>query len=210
MQRKNIIAIAMSALALIVSFFSVYWSHLRSADIEVTTGEWGDAGYWDTKKFWLLLPVTFTNHGARTATVRKIALVLQTPDGKNSYLLESLYFQRIEGGKWVNESVPIPVAVPPGESVNKLVQFASSEQNPNEFEILQTTGSYPATLLMWTTASEKPDLREPLIFELSSQELEILKKVRAGGSGVARLYQSQWSRWRSQLLGDEDSQELLE
>ena len=212
MQKKDTITLAAAALALLVSLFSLYWSQLRSADIEVTTGEWVNSGYFDTtNNFWLTLPVTFTNHGARSATVRKIALIIQTPDGRKSYLLESSYFQRLAaGGGFVNESVPVPVAVPPGESVNKLVLFVSSAQNPSEFDIFETTGSYPATLLMWTAALETPDLRESLTFDLRSRELEILKSDRAGESGVARLYQSNTSRWRSQLLGKEDLQKLLE
>ena len=212
MHRKDLITIAISVLALTASLFTLYWSQLRSAEIEATTGEWVNTGYDDIyKNFWLVLPVTFTNQGARSATVRKIALLIQTPDEKKSYLLEPVYFQKLkEGGGFVNESIPIPVAVPARESVDKLVKFASSYKTPSEFEILETTGSYPAWLLMWTTTSGKPDLRERLRFELSSEELKILKKDRAGESSVARLYESRYIRWRAQSLKDEEIKKLLE
>jgi hypothetical protein len=210
--RKDIITISMSALALIVSLFSVYWSQFRSADIKAVSGEWANTGYFnESKVFWLALPVTFTNYGARTATVRKIALFIQTPDRKKSYLLESGSFQKIgESGDFVAESVPVPIAVPPGESVNKIVQFISSTKNPSEFEIVEIMGSYEAKLLGWTTTSEKPDLQEKLTFELGSDELATLKKDRAGEPGVGRFYQSQYSGYRAQSLGDEDIKNLLE
>ncbi len=210
MKLKTILPIGISIVALTLSGLSFYWSQLRGAVVEMAPGVLIRAGYFDNKALWLTLPLTITNGGAQIITVRKLALVVQSPDSSSLYLLEPLYYQRLaEKGGLIDESIPGPLAIHPGASVSKLVRFGVSETEPEEFKF-QQEGLYRVTVLAWTMASENPDIREKGTYDLSARDLKILEEDREGSPGVGYLYQQPMSRWKPGFLDSEETKILVE
>ena len=86
--------IVISLFALEVSFFSLIFSQLLPARIQVHLSEFvyvGDRG--GNLEFHLNL--TFTNSGAALGVVGKVALLIQPPGKSDGYLLQAEYFERL-------------------------------------------------------------------------------------------------------------------
>ncbi len=190
-----------SIVALIISFYSLYMAHMRPAKVDLIAGEHININYFEERNFGLTLPVNFSNSGASIATIRRVALLIQDPGNKEGYLLEPLFYQRIdERGNFLHDSMPVPIAVPARDTVTKQILFRSSWERPNEF-ILTKTGTYKLTLVGWIAGSVEPELGDFFSIQLTDEMISTLNERREQkATTTIRLRQSKWRKWSAHHL----------
>ena len=150
-ERKVLIPIVISCFSLAISFMTFYLSHLRSAHIQIDSGEYIDIYYFTLDTLGITLQISIVNHGAQLATIRKLALLIQSPGSSEGYLLEPRWYQRIDqDGNFLYDSLPVPIAVASRQNVTKQVLFRSSLDRPKEFQLTKP-GVYNMTVLGWIT-----------------------------------------------------------
>src|SRR2546430_17631838 len=124
-QAKDILTFGLASIALIVSLATLYFTHLRAARVQIIAGEYLNIGHFSEGNFNISLAITFLNYGARIAIVRRLALLVHTPNAE-SYLLEPCFFQQIdETGNFLHEATAGPFGLPSRESITKQVLFRS-------------------------------------------------------------------------------------
>ncbi len=197
----NILAIVISVIALLVSFITLYLTHLKAARIAIIAGEHLNIGHYIEGNLNITLPITFVNYGAKTATVKRVALLIQKSGNSEGYLLEPYFYQKVgDSGEFQNESQPTPIGVSGKQNITKQVLFRSSEERPFEFQLIKE-GSYTFTLLGWVDTSEIPDISDTFNLEIEPEiatklELELGKKT----ASTIRIPQATWRNWTSQKL----------
>lgn len=196
-----IIPIVVSFLALGVSVLTLYFSQLRSAVLSVIAGELLNIYYFTEGNCAVTLPISVSNNGARTAIVRRIALLIQEGGSAEGYLLEPLFYDRIdERGNFQHDSQPMPIAVPGLSTETKQVLFRSSLERPGEFRFSKA-GSYKVTVLAWLRNSVGPQAEDSFSIIISDELLTELEKYRVSKSSASvRVRQSEWRKWGAHRL----------
>ena len=201
MDAKVFIPIAISCLAIGVSVVTLYFSQLRSAVVAVVAGEHLNIYYFQEGNCAVTLPISVANNGARTAIVRRVALLIQEGGSAEGYLLEPIFYDRIdENGNFQHDTQPLPIAVPGRSTETKQILFRSSFDRPSEFHFLKA-GTYKATVLAWLRSSVEPQAADSFSFIISDEELAQLEKNRASKSASSiRVRQSEWRKWGAHRL----------
>jgi hypothetical protein len=200
-ETKDLIILAISFISLLVSLSTLYFTQLSVARVQIMAGEHLNIGHFPHGNLNISLPVTFVNHGARTAIVRRVALLVQTPGSNEGYLLEPLYFQRIdEKGDFLHDSLPTPIGIGAKENVTKQVLFRSSYERPTEFQ-LTNSGTYVFTLLGWMKNVVNPDLSDSFSIIISKEAATNLQDGLANKSvSTERITQAAWRNWTARSL----------
>ena len=200
-QKMKVIPIAISLLAFFSSVLALYFAQLRPAKLQIVAGEHLNIGYYDEGNLNITLPISFVNEGARSSTIRRVALLIQRPGSQEGYLLEPLFYQRInEKGDFLHESMPVPVTVAAKQSIVKQVLFRSSFERPGEFQLVDA-GTYNLKLIGWTEDSIEPRVSDSFSIILSDNTVTSLKQCRANKkSATERIPQSTWRKWAAHHL----------
>ncbi|CAN1721740.1 DUF2393 domain-containing protein [Hyphomicrobium sp. 1Nfss2.1] len=177
-------ATVLSALALVISGFSLYESSFKTAEIEVYVPpvvQYARDGGGDTEVF--VVPVTITNSGARTGTV--LSMELNVEDLKSHKTKR--YYSAFLGEHQVDADAPnrsfAPLSIPGHGTFTDTVRFYPvGKPFP---KIAEEAGDYKFSLSLVTAAPARPDLVErlfaskvePVVFErtlpwLSEQQLD--------------------------------------
>jgi hypothetical protein len=206
---KVLTPVAISLLALVVSFSSLYLSWLHPAELQVVAGEHVTIKHQDGGTFVLTLPVNLANAGSRLVTVDRLAMLIQSADSPEGYLLEPLYYLRIientsTGPSFAVDSLPVPITISGRENVTKQVGFCSSYDRPTEFKLTRA-GTYALTLLAWARGSAKPRAYDRFAIVVSEANVASIAKQDA-----IKLPQSRWRSWSAHHLTAVEVKILLE
>ena len=201
MQAKDYVALSASLLALVLTFLNLYVSHFRSGRLEVHAGERLKFNYFEDGNVGVAMTVALANHGARLATVQRVALLLRHRASPDSYLFEPLFYQRLDDdGDKVNDSEPSPITVAGKSFVIKDVLFRSSYDRPSEYS-LATAGTYDGMLLAWTSDVTVPTIRNSFSLELTQESIAALARYKEEKkTTMVWVSQSQWRKWAAHWL----------
>jgi hypothetical protein len=200
-EKKDLIIFAMSFVSLFVSLSTLYLTQLSDARIQMMAGEHLNIGHYSEGNLNISLPVTLVNHGARTAIVRRVALLIQEPGNSEGYLMEPLYFQKLDDkGGFLHDSMPAPIGIPSKQNVTKQVLFGSSVEHPDEFQITGS-GTLNLTLLGWRKNAVNPDMKDAFSIVVSNEDAAQLESSLKNKSGsTRRIPQSVWRNWNARRL----------
>ena len=156
------------------------------------------------------LNVTLSNGGAGMAVARKVAVLLQSPERSDGYLLEAVYIERLnEQTQFVNESEVGPISVEGRQSQSRRIRFISSRDRPND-KPLEKAGAYTATVLVWTADDAGPTAATGFPFTLTSPKAAILAEMRAGTRhNTVDVHHQGFDRWGPRVVSDSEVRELL-
>ncbi|MEI9902350.1 MAG: hypothetical protein WDN31_22270 [Hyphomicrobium sp.] len=155
-------ATILSALALVISAFSLYESSFKTAEIELYIPpviQYARDGGGDTEVF--VVPVTIANSGARTGTVLSMELNVENPATKQA----KRYYSAFLGEHQVDADAPnrsfAPLSIPGHGTFTDTVRFYPVG-NPFP-KIAEEAGDFKFTLSLVTAAPARPDLIERLM-----------------------------------------------
>lgn len=190
---KDFITIGIACIALLVSFTTLYLAHFKAARVLIMAGDNLNIGHFIEGNLNISLPVSFVNHGARTAIVRRVALLVQIPNNNEGYLLEPLFFQRVdEKGNFLQDSPSAPIGIGSKQSLTKQILFRSSHERPTEFQLLDS-GTYNFTLLGWVKDVVHPDISDSFSIIISEETASNLRASFESKSGpTIRVPQAIW------------------
>ncbi len=194
-------AIVISVISLGVSFVTLYFSHLRRGKNHIVTGEHINISHDLDGRVGITLPVSFANDGARLTTVQRVGLLVQLESDEEGYLLEPVFYQRInEVGDFVQDSQPVPIRIPARQSITKQIFFGSSQHHPGEFQILKP-GKYHLRILGWESDADKPRLVDKFAIIVSDQDAASLnERFDQRTLTSVRICQSKWRSWSAHPL----------
>jgi hypothetical protein len=165
-------ATILSAVALVLSAFSLYEASFKTADIEIYVPpviQYARDGGGDTEVF--VVPITVTNSGARTGTVLSMELEVQDLKSKRT----KRYYSAFLGEHQVNADAPnrsfAPLSIPGKGTFSDTVRFYPVG-NPLP-KLAEEAGDYRFTLSLVTAAPARPDMIDrvlgtkpaPVVFE---------------------------------------------
>ena len=90
---KFAIPIVISILAFVIAGVNLYLTQLRKASLVVVAGEHVHILHFKEGNCGVTMAISITNRGARTVTVRRLALLIQSSGSREGYLLEPLYYE---------------------------------------------------------------------------------------------------------------------
>lgn len=194
------VAIVVAVLALVISALTFYFSLLAPGKPELYAGESLLLGYYAAGWFYVSLPVSFVNTGTQTLTFKRVGLLVQTPGSQEGYLLEPRCYMRLEGGRFVQDSEPLPITIAGNKSVSKQVDFEASPDRPDEFKLLKS-GTYGLTLLGWCKDSTHPTVSSSFSIVVSDGQTNLLEERRTKKDDNAiRVPQAAWRKWAAHFL----------
>jgi hypothetical protein len=208
---KGIIPIVISVVALGASMFSLYESYLRPGRIDIAASENIEFFYrTGAGNLGVILSTTFSNDGATSATMQKVALLIQQPKGQGGYILEAIYYMRMTAeGNFVFESRLAPLTILSRSAEIKHILFQSSFEHPAESP-LTGAGTYDLKLLAWSNGSLQPKIADSFSVFLSEQNFAALEKGRKEGTMRTEvIQQSKWKSWQPHSLTESELAELL-
>jgi hypothetical protein len=209
---KTLIPIVISSLALIVSFTTLYMTKIAPGKVRSIAGEHINIFYLKEGNIGVTLPVSFSNIGAKTVNIQRVALLFQSQNDKKSYLFEPVFYERLtEHGGFVPESQAAPIIIPTGKTVTKQVLFRSSIERQNEFQVRAVT--YKLTLLVWIAGSVKPERTDSFYITLSDENIKFILEqyqlVKDNKPNVSfRTLQSKWRKWTAHYLTEDEVKDL--
>jgi hypothetical protein len=201
---KDFITIGIACIALSLSVTTLYFSQLRVARLQIAAGEYLHAGHFTQGNFNVSLAVTLVNHGAQTAIVQRVALVIRRPQNGESYLLEPIFFQSVDGaGNFVHESPAAPFGVSSKQSLTKQVLFRSSYPRPTEFQMIEP-GVYEFTLLGWVGDKRNPVLSTSFSALFSEENVaELRTNLAQQLTATVSVSQAAWEDLTARKLTDQ-------
>src|SRR3990167_8922056 len=119
-------ATIISVISLLVAAATFFLTQLRAARITSYVGPTATLGYVSTGGFGIALPVTFTNHGARTGAALRSGITLWRKDSpQDRYFMQWASFvkQNFETNQWMNDEAAHTLAIPGKSVVAKVIQF---------------------------------------------------------------------------------------
>ena len=200
----------MSVVAVLLSGLGLYWSHLRSARLEIFAGELIHLYHSSAGELRILVSVAIANHGARLGAILRFALIVEFPHGTQRYLLEPLSYQRVtDRGTHADESDPTPVPVVSRSSTVKVVLFTSSADHPEDFDI-DKAGTYQFIVLAWTPNSEMPILYDRFEVQVTEKTAKRLRQKRLEKNCVmTAVSNAKWQKWSARLISKSEVAALL-
>jgi len=208
---KGIIPIAISVVALCASMFSLYESYLRPGQIDIAVSENIELFYRaGVGNLGIILSATFSNEGATSATVDKVALLIQRPEDQGCYILEPIYYMDLAAkGDLIFKSRLAPLTVLSHSFETKHIFFQSSLEHPDESPLIGS-GIYDLKLLAWYNGSLQLKIADSLSVFLSEQNLAALEKGRKEGTMRTEVVeQFKWQSWQPRRLTESELNELL-
>lgn len=201
MGEDNLISIVISMVSFVVSAVALYFAQLRRADIGITAGELLNISHFPEGNCGVTLPVSIANRGARPTTVHRLGLLVQKPGSKEGYLMEPLYYQKIDqAGNFLHDTQPVPIAVAGGRSETRQVLFRSSFERPDEFTFTRP-GEYNFTILAWIKESVEPQAGDSFLVDLSEQSASQLDRWRKEKNTMSeRVRRFEWKKWEAHKL----------
>lgn len=197
----NVAAFLISTIALLISVCTLYLTQLSRAKISFFAGSYLNLGHFKEGNFQLTMPLLFVNDGVKTGVISRIALLVQQTDSDDGYLLEPYYFQKInEEGHFQSDSQFSHLAIAGKQNSSKLVLFRSSEEKPNEFQLLNE-GVYKFTLLGWIGSSINPNVTKSfsvIISQVVATQLHADFKNKNGHT--TRIIQEDWCNWGAKAM----------
>ncbi|MTD93334.1 hypothetical protein GIW81_03170 [Hyphomicrobium sp. xq] len=155
-------ATILSAVALVLSAFSLYEASFKTADIEIYVPpviQYARDGGGDTEVF--VVPITVTNSGARTGTVLSMELEVQDLKSKRT----KRYYSAFLGEHQVDPDAPnrsfAPLSIPGKGTFSDTVRFYPVG-NPLP-KLAEEAGDYRFTLSLVTAAPARPDVIDSLL-----------------------------------------------
>ena len=209
MEAQVIIPLIVSCLALGVSILTLYFSQLRAAAITIIAGEHLNIYYFAQGNCAVTLPISVANNGARIAVVRRVALLIKEGGSPEGYLVEPLFYDRIdEQGDFQHEFQPYPIAVPGRSTETKQILFRSSFERPDEFRFFKS-GLYKITVLAWLKNSVEPQAADSFSILIADEDLATLERYRAEKKSTSvRVRQSEWRKWGAHKLTEVETAAL--
>ena len=201
MGENNLISILISSVSFVVSVVALYFSQLRRAKIDIIAGELLNINHFAEGNCGITLAVSIANRGAIPTTVRRLGLLVQKPGSKEGYLMEPLYYQKIDqAGNFLHDTPPGPIAVAGGKSETRQVLFRSSFERPDEFTFTRP-GEYNFTVLAWIKESVEPQAGDSFLVELSEQSAAQLDQWRKEKNTMTeRVRRFEWKKWEAHKL----------
>jgi hypothetical protein len=155
-------ATILSAVALVLSAFSLYEASFKTADIEIYVPpviQYARDGGGDTEVF--VVPITVTNSGARTGTVLSMELEVQGLKSKRT----KRYYSAFLGEHQVDPDAPnrsfAPLSIAGKGTFSDTVRFYPVG-NPLP-KLAEEAGDYRFTLSLVTAAPARPDVIDSLL-----------------------------------------------
>jgi hypothetical protein len=155
-------ATILSAVALVLSAFSLYEASFKTADIEIYIPpviQYARDGGGDTEVF--VVPITVTNAGARTGTVLSMQLSVEDIKTKRT----KTYYSAFLGEHQIDADAPnrsfAPLSIAGRGTFSDTVRFYPIG-NPFP-KLAEEAGDYRFTLSLVTAAPVKPDLVDRLL-----------------------------------------------
>lgn len=201
MQIKDYLALLASLIALVLTLVNIYFTHFRGASLQAVAGEKVGFYYFNEGNLAVVVTVAVVNHGIRSDTLQKLALLVRSPGGADAYLLEPLFYEKLkENGDLLHDSEPAPIPVSGRSTVVKHVLFRASYERPEEF-LITAVGTYQLALLAWVRDSIKPVVSQGFTVELSAHDIDKLKDYRSEKkTTLVNVRQSQWRKWYPHYL----------
>jgi hypothetical protein len=176
------LALIISILSLIISFFTLYISHLRNPSIEVHVGpeiRIYHADYDYGFSTGIYLPVAFLNKGAKIGAIIKTAISLRREDlPDQTFFMQWREFSKLdsEKSKWINEEVAHPLTLPPKSAVDKIIWYMWYAKSKPQLELVEA--SYVLTFYFWDKIGHEPKKSEhrfSISKEVATQFVEFRK-----------------------------------
>jgi hypothetical protein len=155
-------ATIVSALALVISAFSLYESSFKTAEIETFIPpviQYARDGGGDIEVF--VVPVTITNSGARTGTVLSMQLDVENLKTSSVKRYYSAYLGEHEANTDAAGRSFAPLSIPGHATFSDSVRFYPVG-NPFP-KIAEEAGDFKFTLSLVTAAPQRPDLIDRLL-----------------------------------------------
>lgn len=149
-----------AVVSLVISVFTFVFLYLRPAKTKAFLGPTVIVGY--TSKgsaFSVQLPVTFINHGAKTDSIFRAAILLHRHDSPNEqYFMQWDAFLKLDTSqvapRWVHEELAHVLMIPANSSVAKLILFGWLPTSQPAIEIRE--GLYDLEFFSWTNDTTLP------------------------------------------------------
>jgi hypothetical protein len=150
------VAVIIALIGLIVSIVTLSLTQLRPARISTLLGPNVYMTYPIEGGFSLGLPVSFTNQGARNATVLRTAVTiyrLERPDQR--YFMQWNAFMKLDvqaGLRWVHDEMAHPLIIPGQSTIAKFILFGWNTEPSVPF----SEGRYELVFHYWNVADGHP------------------------------------------------------
>jgi hypothetical protein len=171
-------SIVISLVALVLSFWSLYFSHLRASSFSVHTSETFIARDYDSHTV-LHVPMTFANSGAKMGVINNVQLAVQRRPGGARLIFENIGFDSVDANEELRRALPPgPIAVEGRAAASKNIRFSSVRKHANE-RVFADVGTYDVTVLVWDPTGDKPQATESFAVEITDQHLAVFEIQRA-------------------------------